>query len=162
MSDEIRAWTPSFTAKAISAAVTNLPESQKERLQEEWSSHVAEIPGEVSKLVSAIGFIIASFRINRQLASSYTWRIACTRNFWFERTLIYIFVIVEENIKQRKELTQDDFIKSIRVLAKLKLSYLAKIRAKLILGKILGIPCRSFGDIVQDMAQSTMAQTRIQ
>jgi hypothetical protein len=37
-----------------------LPREQRNRFEEEWSSHLNEIPGELGKVIAALGFIQAS------------------------------------------------------------------------------------------------------
>jgi hypothetical protein len=63
--DEFKAWSPRLVSALVRSAVSRLPRQEQERYQEEWLSHLEEVPGEVSKLVSALSFQIASLRIER-------------------------------------------------------------------------------------------------
>ena len=63
LADEFKAWVPWFTRKIIRAAVARLPEDQRERYGEEWTSHTNEVPGEVGKLFVALGFLLAANRM---------------------------------------------------------------------------------------------------
>lgn len=60
VAEEIEAWSPSIIRSLIKLAVGRLPESQRERFDEEWQSHVSEVPGRVAKLLVAAGFLIAA------------------------------------------------------------------------------------------------------
>jgi hypothetical protein len=61
--DEFKAWTPWLTRKLITVGACILPEAERARLIEEWASHIDEVPGEISKILAAIGFIVAGFWI---------------------------------------------------------------------------------------------------
>lgn len=63
VAEEIEAWSPSIIRGLIKLAVGRLPENQRERFEEEWQSHVSEVPGKVGKLFVAAGFLIAAYRI---------------------------------------------------------------------------------------------------
>ena len=60
VAEEIEAWSPSIIRGLIKLAVGWLPENQRERFEEEWQSHVSEVPGKVGKLLVAAGFLIAA------------------------------------------------------------------------------------------------------
>jgi hypothetical protein len=66
--DEINAWLPWLVRRLVAFAVRLLPEDQRERYSEEWSSHVIEVPGRIGKIVAAAGLVLASLRINLQLS----------------------------------------------------------------------------------------------
>jgi hypothetical protein len=53
---EFNAWTPWIVEHLVRRAVSKLPEAQRERFEEEWRSHIDEMPGDVGKLLAAIGF----------------------------------------------------------------------------------------------------------
>jgi len=63
LADEFKAWNPLIVRRLIQHAVTRLPENQRVRFDEEWSSHINEIPGEIGKLFAAFGFSLAARRI---------------------------------------------------------------------------------------------------
>ena len=67
---EFTAWTPWIIERLIRRAVTKLPDPQRERFEEEWRSHIDEIPGDIGKLVAAIGFGSAARDISSILNSS--------------------------------------------------------------------------------------------
>ncbi len=56
-SDEFKAWTPKITRWVLAYAVSRLPEQLRDRYQEEWASHLADVPGDLGKLVEAAGFV---------------------------------------------------------------------------------------------------------
>jgi hypothetical protein len=55
--DEVKAWLPSIAKRITRAAVCKLPEEQRERYDEEWSSHLEEVPGPLAKICLAFGFL---------------------------------------------------------------------------------------------------------
>jgi lipopolysaccharide/colanic/teichoic acid biosynthesis glycosyltransferase len=67
LTDEFKAWTPSLINYLIQRAVRQLPENQRKRREEEWRSHVEEIPGEVGKLIEALDCLRASWKMSRGL-----------------------------------------------------------------------------------------------
>ncbi len=58
--DEFRAWLPWIQERAIQTAVRRLRPDQRERYNEEWRSHLNEVPGEIAKTLVAIGFVRAA------------------------------------------------------------------------------------------------------
>jgi lipopolysaccharide/colanic/teichoic acid biosynthesis glycosyltransferase len=63
MTDEFKSWAPWIVRHVIDRAVSMLPKDQRERFAEEWRSHVNEIPGDIGKLIVALGFLVASSRM---------------------------------------------------------------------------------------------------
>jgi hypothetical protein len=61
--EEIVAWTPKIVRLLVKVAVGFLPSDLQERFVEEWQGHEDEIPGNLSKLISAAGLTIAAWRI---------------------------------------------------------------------------------------------------
>jgi len=57
---EMEAWNPVVIRGVIKFAVARLPESKRERFREEWPAHIDEVPGQMAKLVVAIGFVFAA------------------------------------------------------------------------------------------------------
>jgi lipopolysaccharide/colanic/teichoic acid biosynthesis glycosyltransferase len=64
LTDEFKAWSPWIIRKIIQRAVRQLPEDQRERFAEEWRAHTDEVPGDVGKLVVALGFLSAAREIS--------------------------------------------------------------------------------------------------
>ena len=60
VAEEIGAWSPWVVRSLIKFAVARLPQSQRERFEEEWQSHAAEVPGKFGKLFVCMGFVIAA------------------------------------------------------------------------------------------------------
>lgn len=60
LAEEMSAWSPSLVRCLVKLAVQRLPESKRERFEEEWQGHVNEIPGLIGKLYVAVGFVIAA------------------------------------------------------------------------------------------------------
>jgi hypothetical protein len=63
LADELKAWRPYLVKKLIGFAVSRLREKQRERYNEEWSSYVEEMPGEIGRVLAAIGLVVAAVRI---------------------------------------------------------------------------------------------------
>jgi lipopolysaccharide/colanic/teichoic acid biosynthesis glycosyltransferase len=62
--DEFKAWTPWAMDQIVKLAIRGLPKNQRERFDEEWRSHINDVPGEVGKFWVAFGFIVASRKIS--------------------------------------------------------------------------------------------------
>lgn len=60
--DEIRAWVPWVSERLIQIAVRGLRDDIRDRYAEEWRGHLSEIPGDLTKIVVALGFIRATLR----------------------------------------------------------------------------------------------------
>jgi hypothetical protein len=63
LADECKAWMPCFTKWLIRHASALLPEDQRERYKEEWQSHIDETPGDIGKILAAMGFVWAAKRV---------------------------------------------------------------------------------------------------
>jgi hypothetical protein len=72
LADEAKAWTPRLVEILIRSAVARLPEDQRERRYEEWRAHINDVPGDLSKLLTASGFIIASLYFKNK--NLHTWK----------------------------------------------------------------------------------------
>jgi hypothetical protein len=70
LSDEVKAWNPWIVDRLITLAERKLPEEYRARLSEEWRSHVDEIPGDLGKLFTACGFLIASRKLRGAAVNS--------------------------------------------------------------------------------------------
>jgi lipopolysaccharide/colanic/teichoic acid biosynthesis glycosyltransferase len=67
LADEFKAWAPSIIERIVRRAVARLPRDEQERFGEEWRSHISEVPGEIGRIVVALGFIVAARRISSML-----------------------------------------------------------------------------------------------
>src|SRR6266851_4446005 len=78
LGQELRAWLPWVVERSIALAVKRLPVDQQDRYAEEWHSHLGEIPGEMGKLLFALGLFPAGLRMSRTLrrASEHSSRNA--------------------------------------------------------------------------------------
>jgi hypothetical protein len=65
LSDECKAWLPWIAERLIRRAVNSLPQNQRERYNEEWRSHVDEVPGAIGKVLVASSLLRAGWRISR-------------------------------------------------------------------------------------------------
>jgi Bacterial sugar transferase len=64
LADEFKAWSPTLVSSIIAAAVSLLQPTQRDRATEEWTSHVNELPGDLSRVVFACGCILAALKID--------------------------------------------------------------------------------------------------
>lgn len=64
LAEEISAWSSCAIRTLIKLAVSWLPETQKIRFDEEWRSHIDEVPGHLGKIVCAFGLLIAARKIS--------------------------------------------------------------------------------------------------
>lgn len=65
--DELKAWMPWFTKRLLCIAIERLPEGQRERFAEEWASHINEVPGEIGKVINAVGCVSAAQKMASML-----------------------------------------------------------------------------------------------
>jgi hypothetical protein len=68
LADECKAWVPCFVKWIIRRATSKLPEDQRERYKEEWTSHIGETPGDIGKIATALDFVRAAKRISLETA----------------------------------------------------------------------------------------------
>lgn len=68
---EFRAWVPRIVQWIVRHAVARLPEDQRNRYEEEWESHLNDVPGEIGKLSVALGFFRAACRMASILKPKY-------------------------------------------------------------------------------------------
>jgi exopolysaccharide production protein ExoY len=83
LADEFKAWAPSMVSSILAVAVRTLPPSRRKRSEEEWKSHVEELPGDLSKVIVACGFMFAACRLR------IVWRIAA-EPFSFSKRVVDI------------------------------------------------------------------------
>jgi len=53
ISEDVKDWLSWIPGNLIRRAVSHLPEAERERLEEEWSSHVNDMPGALAKIYVA-------------------------------------------------------------------------------------------------------------
>jgi hypothetical protein len=76
ISDDVKEWLPCITRCLIERAVSRLPEGERERLEEEWWSHVNERPGGLAKIYVAYGYLSASKSIDKIVRSGESLPLA--------------------------------------------------------------------------------------
>lgn len=57
---EGKAWAPKIVDALINRAVRRVPQEISARMREEWTAHIAEVPGTVGKIAAAAGFLLAA------------------------------------------------------------------------------------------------------
>jgi hypothetical protein len=60
IADDTKAWLPRIIDHLIDRAVKRLPHEQRDRFAEEWKGYVNETPGDLRKLIVAVGFLFAA------------------------------------------------------------------------------------------------------
>ncbi len=63
--EEIEAWLPQAGPRLLRYAVSKLPADERERYAEEWAADLDAIPGQVSKVIYALGFVKAAWGMRR-------------------------------------------------------------------------------------------------
>jgi hypothetical protein len=79
LTDELKAWIPWIIQRIIRRSIARLTAAQRERFEEEWQSHVNEVPGDVGKLTVALGFLTAARKMT--LAAKAGHRSLAVRRF---------------------------------------------------------------------------------
>ena len=62
VADEFKAWSPRITRAFVKRAVAALPAEQRRRYEEEWNSHLDDVPGELGKLFASFSLLWAAPR----------------------------------------------------------------------------------------------------
>jgi hypothetical protein len=60
VADDLKSWSPRFAERLVRCAVAKLPEDQRGRYDEEWHAHINDVPGELSKALTAVGLMFAA------------------------------------------------------------------------------------------------------
>jgi hypothetical protein len=135
LAEEIEAWIPSIIRSLIKLAVVRLPESQRERFEEEWQSHVSDVPGKVAKLIVAAGFLIAAYKIaliGRSRCTHGESSLACMDEAIFLLNLIQNYQVLPRRYQQglpRREDVLPEVASSLRRIQKLREELAADVSA---------------------------------
>lgn len=70
LATEVQAWLPWLTERILRHAVRRLPESLRDRYDEEWRADINDRPGMLSKFVSACGLLVAGNKLRRMQEQS--------------------------------------------------------------------------------------------
>jgi lipopolysaccharide/colanic/teichoic acid biosynthesis glycosyltransferase len=73
--DDVKEWLPWITQRLVERAVSQLPDEERARFEEEWWAHINELPGNLAKVYAAWGCLSASKAINHIALSGDTSRI---------------------------------------------------------------------------------------
>lgn len=65
---EFEAWAPRIARSIAKYAASRLEASDRERYDEEWQAYLHDVPGEIGKIVVAIGFLLATRQMRNQPA----------------------------------------------------------------------------------------------
>ncbi|MGA2814635.1 MAG: hypothetical protein ABSG16_24860 [Candidatus Acidiferrum sp.] len=65
LGDEFKAWLPWVSERTLRAAVRTLPKDYQGRYDEEWRSHLEEVPGKFGKIICVLSFIWAGWKMAR-------------------------------------------------------------------------------------------------
>jgi hypothetical protein len=99
--DEFRAWLPWFQERVVRAAVRKLPLEQRERYNEEWRSHLGEVPGELSKTWVALGFLRAAKTISSSRQFDFSRTVALAVYLLFLPIVSVVYVVAKINSRNR-------------------------------------------------------------
>jgi hypothetical protein len=78
LTDECKAWLPRIIDRLINRAVSLLPEEKRERYDEEWHSHINDLPGDLSRVLEALRFSIAARHISPKQKPAQKYRFKTT------------------------------------------------------------------------------------
>ena len=67
---ELTAWVPRWSHHIVERAARRLPAPHDERYAEEWAAHLDSVPGQLSKVVKALGMYAGSRDLRRSLPST--------------------------------------------------------------------------------------------
>ena len=67
LADEAKAWMPRQIEWLVEAAVRRLPIAERDRYWSEWWGHIEQLPGDISKLATAAGYVLAAGRMHAML-----------------------------------------------------------------------------------------------
>jgi hypothetical protein len=65
--DEAKAWLPKIVERLVRRAIKKLPDVEQERFDEEWRADLDETPGDLGKLLIALGFQFAAWRMHVEM-----------------------------------------------------------------------------------------------
>jgi hypothetical protein len=137
VSDEFKAWTPHLAAKLVHSAVFVLPAEERERFAEEWLSHIDEIPGEVGKLVAAVGFIIAARRIARICVQALPWCLLLFPTFKIERAMLGAYTCGMWSVMQHSSADEGGFATITSLTNDVSYIFLVRVRVLLVRNKLM-------------------------
>lgn len=93
LADEFKAWSPWLVARIIAIAAMQMPESERERVREEWFGWVQDIPGDLGKLLTATGFLWGAAKIGG-ISALFSTFIRTWRYLDADVVLVAIFMVV--------------------------------------------------------------------
>jgi hypothetical protein len=90
ISEDVKDWLSWIPGNLIRRAVSHLPEAERKRLEEEWSSHVNDMPGIFAKIYVAYGYLSAARSISKFLISGRSPNFVDTLQEATRRTLDFL------------------------------------------------------------------------
>jgi len=99
--DEFRAWLPWIQERAMQAAVRRLRPDQRERYNEEWRSHLNEVPGEIAKTLVAIGFVRAAMEMSSRREYDFSRIRALALYLLLLPVISVVYAVVKINSRNR-------------------------------------------------------------
>lgn len=78
LADEFKSYRSKIVDYLVIRAANKLPENMRERYIEEWRGYLADIPGDLSQVVSALGFSLVAGRVAN---THNSWEQFCKRTF---------------------------------------------------------------------------------
>jgi hypothetical protein len=70
VANECKAWIAYLPKWLIRRAIAWVPQESRERYTEEWLSHISEVPGDIGKIVTAVGFVWAAKKMPANTAAT--------------------------------------------------------------------------------------------
>jgi len=101
LADEFSAWLPWFQERAIQAAVRRLAPEQRERYNEEWRSHLSDVPGEIAKTWVAVGFLRAALVMSSRRDFDFSRIRALALYLLLLPIILVVYAVVKVNSRNR-------------------------------------------------------------
>jgi hypothetical protein len=106
---EFSSWNPWMVRRIVKIAVSWLPNTRRERYEEEWQSHVNEVPGEIGKILFAVGLLVAAcnVRLNAWRESPSLLSLASIDAFCSEVSPAVRALRVDASIREQMDLVAE-------------------------------------------------------
>lgn len=101
--DEVKAWCPWLVNRLITFAASRLSNAERARFAEEWLSHANEMPGDIAKVLHALGTVAAAYKIT-SFGLSVKAQAKTTEGGAFDYSKFTAYVLA----KKLKELPEKD------------------------------------------------------
>jgi hypothetical protein len=96
---EIEAWLPQASRELLNLAISKLPAHERSRYAEEWSADLANIPGDLSRAMFALGLLKAAWGIHEIEKQQHE----LIRAMYRTRGKVLTLVLCDENLPTSRQ-----------------------------------------------------------